>query len=56
MDPNTGRIYQVENEDEARRRGLVLIPREQEQEVRRMNRKQRRAWASQQRNKGAIRA
>lgn len=51
MDPNTGRIYQVEDEAEARRRGLVPIPREQEPAVRGMNRRERRAWAAQQRKK-----
>lgn len=51
MDPNTGRIYQVENEEEARKRGLVPIPQHELAEVKAMNRKQRRAWAAQQRKK-----
>lgn len=51
MDPNTGRIYQVESEEEARKRGLIPIPPEDEERVRSMNRKERRAWAAQQRRK-----
>lgn len=51
MDPRTGRIYQVDNEEEARKRGLIPIPPEEEATVRGMNRKQRRAWAAQQRRK-----
>ncbi len=51
MDPNTCRIYQVANEEEARRRGLIPIPPEEEQRVRGMNRKERRAWAARQRRK-----
>lgn len=51
MDPNSGRIYQVENEEEARKRGLVPIPADELSAVRGMNRKQRRAWAAQQRKK-----
>lgn len=52
MDPNTGRIYQVADEAEAKRRGLVPIPPEEEEAlVRGMNRKQRRAWAAQQRKR-----
>jgi hypothetical protein len=49
MDPRTGVIYEVENEEEAKRRGLIPIPPEQEASVRGMNRKQRRAWAAKQR-------
>lgn len=52
MDPNTGRLYEVESEEEAIRRGLVAIPAEEEHAVRLMNRRQRRAWAAQQRKKG----
>lgn len=51
MDPNTGRIYQVENDEEARKRGLIPIPESELPAVRGMNRKQRRAWAAQQRRK-----
>ncbi len=49
MDPNSGRIYQVTNEEVARKAGLIPIPHDEEQRVREMNRKQRRAWAAQQR-------
>lgn len=53
MDPNSGKIYDLDkinmNEGEARAKGLVPIPPDQEREVRGMNRQQRRAWAAQQR-------
>lgn len=49
MDPNSGRIYEVRDEDDARKRGLVPIPADQLDVVRSMNRRQRRAWAAQQR-------
>lgn len=51
MDPKTGQIYEVADEEEARKRGLIPIPRDQEERVRGMNRRQRRAWAAQQRRK-----
>ncbi len=51
MDPNSGRIYQVSDEEEAKRRGLIPIPPNELGVVRGMNRKQRRAWAKQQRTK-----
>ena len=54
MDPRTGQIYQVENEDEAKRKGLVPIPADELGSVRAMNRKQRRAWAAQQRRRGSV--
>lgn len=61
MDPNGGRIYRagdpidvndptvVWTEEEFRRRMFVGIPRGEEKAVRSMNRKQRRAWAAEQR-------
>jgi hypothetical protein len=52
MDPNTGKLYAVPeklSEEEARTRGFVPVPPEDEDRVRRMNRKQRRAWAARQR-------
>lgn len=49
MDPKSGRIYEVQDDEEARRRGLVPIPKTDESRVFGMNRKQRRAWASRQR-------
>ncbi len=48
MDPNSGRIYEV-SEEEARQRGLIPISASEEAAVRGMNRHQRRAWAAQQR-------
>ncbi len=52
MDPHSGKIFEIADEKEARRRGLVPIPPDQEKDVRRMNRKQRRAWAAKQRKQG----
>ena len=53
MDPNSGKIYDLTdidmNEEEAKARGLVPIPKEEETAVRRMNRHERRAWAAKQR-------
>ncbi|HEX7464332.1 MAG TPA: hypothetical protein VF382_05510 [Actinomycetota bacterium] len=52
MHANTGRIELIateEDEQDAKRRGLVPIPPEQLQGVAGMNRHQRRAWAKQQR-------
>lgn len=54
MDPNTGRIYQVENDEEARKRGLVPIPAGELAAVQGMNRHERRAWAARQRKKGRV--
>lgn len=51
MHPQTGQIVEVLNDEDAKKRGLVPIPPEDEQRVRTMNRKQRRAWAAQQRRK-----
>jgi hypothetical protein len=45
MDPKTGRIVHVENDETARRLGLIPIPADELPAVRAMNRKQRRAWA-----------
>jgi hypothetical protein len=51
VNPDTGRIEQVLDEKDARRRGLIPIPPDQEAKVRAMNRHQRRAWAAKQRHK-----
>lgn len=51
MHPNTGHIYEVENAEDARKRGLIPIPPDQLEAVHAMNRKQRRAWAAKQRRK-----
>lgn len=48
-----GRIYENVTTEDARKRNLIPIPPEEEQAVRSMNRKQRRAWATQQRKKQA---
>ena len=53
MDPNSGKIYDLEKigmtPDEAKRKGLVPIPKTQEPHVQQMNRHDRRAWAARQR-------
>ena len=61
MDPNGGRIYRVGDpvdvndptvvwtEEEFQRRNFVGLPRGEVATVRSMNRKQRRAWAAEQR-------
>lgn len=53
MDPNSGKIFGLNEigmtEEEARQRGLVLIPKPEEKKVRAMNRHERRRWAAQQR-------
>ena len=49
MDPNSGKIFDNITEEEAKKRGLIPIPNDQLAAVRGMNRKQRRAWAAQQR-------
>jgi hypothetical protein len=51
MDPKTGIIYHVDDEAEARRRGLIPIPPSMEREVRAMNRHERRKWAAQQKRR-----
>lgn len=51
MNPMTGEIHFDVLEEEAKRRGLVQIPRDDLERVVNMNRKQRRAWAAQQRKK-----
>jgi predicted Zn-dependent protease len=53
MDPNSGKIYRNIDDETAKKHGLVPIPPEDEQRVQRMNRHQRRAWASQQRKRAA---
>ena len=53
MYEDSGKIYSLERlgmtEEEARRRGLVPIPANEESAVRSMNRHQRRKWAAEQR-------
>lgn len=52
MDPNSGKIYKIEDDetaDEMARRGFVPIPDSELETVQRMNRHDRRAWAAQQR-------
>lgn len=51
MDPRTGQIYLDVSEEEAKKRDLVTIPKDALENVINMNRKQRRAWAAQQRKK-----
>lgn len=54
MDPRTGQIIEVENEGDARKKGLIPIPADELGSVRVMNRKQRRAWAAQQRKRTSV--
>lgn len=52
MDAKTGKIYghdETDKLDEKTKKRLVPIPANEETEVRAMNRRQRRAWASKQR-------
>ena len=53
MDPKSGLIHQVldtpEAQSKAKRHGLIELTPEQADAMRFMNRKQRRAWAAQQR-------
>lgn len=51
MNPNTGEIHFNVTDEDAKKRGLVTIPEDQLERVVNMNRKQRRAWAAQQRRK-----
>jgi hypothetical protein len=53
MDSRTGHIYPDVSDEEAKKRDLVLIPNDQLEGVINMNRKQRRAWAAQQRRSGS---
>lgn len=46
-----GRIYDNISADEAKQRGLIPIPLEEEKRVRAMNRHERRKWAAEQRKK-----
>lgn len=55
MDPNTGRIQQVLNEKEARRNGLVPIPRKLLAKVEAMTTTERKAWAKSKKAKNAAR-
>lgn len=48
-----GRIYDNVTPEMVKAKNLIPIPPEEEQAVRAMNRKQRRAWAAQQRRKAA---
>jgi hypothetical protein len=53
MHEDSGKIYSLERlgmtEEEARARGLVPIPKAEENAVRSMNRHERRKWAAEQR-------
>jgi len=49
MDAKTGQIYLNVSKEEAKKRGLVPIPADQAEKVINMNRRERRAWAAQQR-------
>lgn len=51
MNPNTGEIHLNVSDEDAKKRGLVPIPDGDVERVINMNRKQRRAWAAQQRRK-----
>ena len=51
MDPNSGMIIHNVTEEEAKKHGLIPIPLEEEADVQKMNRHQRRAWAAKQRKK-----
>lgn len=53
MNPNTGEIHLNVTEEEAKKRGLVPIPEKDAERVINMNRRQRRAWAAQQRRKAS---
>jgi hypothetical protein len=46
MDPNTGRIYQTENEDASRAAGHIPLEAESVDPLRLMNRHQRRHFAA----------
>ena len=54
MNPDTGHIHFGVPEVDAKKRGLVPIPDEDIERVVNMNRKQRRAWAAQQRKRSAV--
>lgn len=54
MDPRTGEIVEVKDILEACAKGLVPIPGHEVESVRAMNRKQRRAWAAQQRKRTSL--
>ena len=45
MHPQTGELYQVFSEEEAKSRGLVPVPAEELERVRRMSLSQRVDWA-----------
>lgn len=53
MNPNTGEIHFGVSDDEVKKRGLVPIPDADLERLVNVNRKQRRAWAAQQRKKAA---
>jgi len=53
MDPKTGQIVPVVDEDDARRRGLVPIPAEELARVGRMTEDERKAWAKDKLNRQA---
>lgn len=53
MNPATGEIHFNVSDDDVKKKGLVPIPDEHLEGVVNMNRRQRRAWAAQQRKKSA---
>lgn len=46
MDANTGRIYADVTEEQAKKRGLIPIPKAKLAEVTEMNTQERRTWAA----------
>lgn len=54
MNPNTGEIHFDVSEEDAKKRGLVPIPKSDLEGVVNMNRKQRRAWAAKQRKRSGL--
>lgn len=50
MDEQTGRIYKEDEVPEDRRKHMISIPHGDLGRVTKMNRKQRRAWAAEQRH------
>ena len=49
-----GQIVEVIDETDARRRGIIPIPDDEIAAMRRMNRKERRSWASRERKKRCV--
>lgn len=51
MNPNTGEIHLDVTAEDAKKRGLIPVPAAEAEGLINKNRKQRRAWAAQQRKK-----